>query len=63
MAALPGFNTFPAAVPPPAALCRMSPGEAAFLDPQCRILLEQAYLAMAGAGGATGQPMPRDTGV
>lgn len=43
--------------------CRLSHSEAACMDPQARILLEQVHLALSNAGGSTAHAMPPDTGV
>lgn len=42
---------------------RLTHAEAAFMDPQSRILLEQTHLAIADATLRVGSPVPSDTGV
>lgn len=46
-----------------AALFRLAPGEAAAMDPQGRVLLEQAHLALTDAAGRLGRRVGHDTGV
>jgi len=42
---------------------RLSPGESAAMDPQGRLLLEQAGLALGDAGGRQGLPVATAAGV
>lgn len=43
--------------------CRLSHAEASCMDPQSRILLEQAHLALVDAGARRGAAVPAHTGV
>jgi acyl carrier protein len=54
---IPGVEAFDAA------LFRLSPSEAAPMDPQGRVLLEQAHLALADAAQRSDQPVAQDCGV
>lgn len=54
---IPGVEAFDAA------LFRLSASEAAPMDPQGRVLLEQAHLALADAGDRGGTPLALDTGL
>lgn len=54
---IPGVETFDAP------LFRIPPAEAAAIDPQGRILLEQTHLALRDAESSTGAPHPNNTGV